>query len=127
MASPSSKASKKAKTAIEVYLACGSGKAGASAAAIRSAYKIEVRFVGGLNTDQKNAFRTAARLVDVITHEMGHVIGIGTIWTHKGLWTGAGTANPRFTGARRGRAPARAADLRAAGLAGRQSGETPRA
>jgi hypothetical protein len=37
-------------------------------------------------------------LVDVITHEMGHVIGIGTIWTHKGLLAGAGTNNPRFTG-----------------------------
>ena len=37
-------------------------------------------------------------LVDVITHEMGHVIGIGTIWEHKGVLVGAGTVNPRFTG-----------------------------
>lgn len=37
-------------------------------------------------------------LVDVITHEMGHVLGIGTIWRHKQLLRGAGTSNPRFTG-----------------------------
>ena len=39
-------------------------------------------------------------LVDVITHEMGHVIGIGTIWEEKGVLAGAGTSNPTFTGAR---------------------------
>jgi Leishmanolysin len=171
-------ASKKASAAIETYVACGSVKAGASAATIRSAYKIEVRFLGGLNTAQKNAFKTAAKrwtkvivgdvpsvmvsgemvddllimaqgvdidgpgrilgqagpthlrpasagvsaflpakglmsfdtadlaqmqadgtLVDVITHEMGHVIGIGTIWSNKRLLTGANSNNPRFTGA----------------------------
>jgi len=37
-------------------------------------------------------------LNDVITHEMGHVLGIGTIWTQKRLLRGAGTANPTFTG-----------------------------
>ncbi|MEK6261511.1 MAG: leishmanolysin-related zinc metalloendopeptidase [Planctomycetota bacterium] len=168
---------KKAKQKFESYIAHASVKAGASAAAIQSAYKIEVRFLGGLNTAQKNAFKAAAdrwskvivgdvpsvivggvviddllieaqgvpidgpgrilgqagptnlrpasaganaflpakgimsfdtadlaqmqangTLLDVITHEMGHVIGIGTIWNLKGLLTGAGTVNPRFTG-----------------------------
>lgn len=37
-------------------------------------------------------------LLDVITHEMGHVIGIGTIWGRKGVLAGAGSANPTFTG-----------------------------
>ncbi len=37
-------------------------------------------------------------LNDVIAHEMGHVIGIGTIWSRLSLLRGAGTANPRFTG-----------------------------
>lgn len=37
-------------------------------------------------------------LVDVITHEMGHVLGIGTIWSHKGLIRRAGTSNPTFVG-----------------------------
>ncbi len=163
---------------IESYVAHASVKTGASAVAVKSAYKIVVRFLGGLNTAQKNAFKAAANrwtkvivgdvpsvivggeviddllieaqgvaldgpggilgqagptnlrpasagvnaflpakgimsfdtadlaqmqadgtLLDVITHEMGHVIGIGTIWPHKGLLTGAGTNNPRFTGA----------------------------
>ena len=37
-------------------------------------------------------------LNDVITHEMGHVLGIGTIWDDKGLLKGAGTSNPTFGG-----------------------------
>ncbi len=37
-------------------------------------------------------------LHDVIAHEMGHVLGIGTIWDLKGLLQGAGTANPTFVG-----------------------------
>lgn len=39
-------------------------------------------------------------LVDVITHEMGHVIGIGTVWGRKGVLSGAGSSNPLFTGLR---------------------------
>ena len=34
---------------------------------------------------------------DVILHEMGHVLGLGTVWSGKGL-SGGGTANPVFTG-----------------------------
>ncbi len=37
-------------------------------------------------------------LNDVITHEMGHVLGIGTIWTTKRLLSGANGNNPTFTG-----------------------------
>jgi hypothetical protein len=162
---------------IESYVAHKSIKATASAKAIQSAYKIEVRFLGGLTTTQKNAFKKAAdrwsrviigdlpsvmvggeviddllieaqgvpidgvgkilgqagptnlrppnagasallpakgimsfdtadlasmeadgTLLDVITHEMGHVIGIGTIWEDKGLLKNAGQSNPLFTG-----------------------------
>jgi hypothetical protein len=39
-------------------------------------------------------------LVDVITHEMGHVLGIGTIWQLKKLLQGAGKSNPSFIGAK---------------------------
>lgn len=169
---------KRKTSKVESYIAHKSVKAGAPAAKIASAYKIEVRFVGGLNTAQKNAFKKAAdrwsrvitgdvpsvmvdgeviddililaegaaidgvggilgqagpthlrpasagaaaflpakgrmtfdtadlaamqangTLLDVITHEMGHVIGIGTIWTQKHLLAGAKTSNPTFTGA----------------------------
>lgn len=37
-------------------------------------------------------------LNDVITHEMGHVLGIGTIWDRKNLLGGTGTSNPVFVG-----------------------------
>jgi hypothetical protein len=37
-------------------------------------------------------------LNDVITHEMGHVLGVGTIWGLKGVLAGANTNNPTFTG-----------------------------
>jgi hypothetical protein len=42
---------------------------------------------------------TAGTLNDVITHEMGHVLGIGTLWERKGLLKRAGTSNPTFAGA----------------------------
>jgi hypothetical protein len=37
-------------------------------------------------------------LTDIITHEIAHVLGFGTLWSELGLMTGAGTADPRFTG-----------------------------
>lgn len=161
----------------EIYIARADAKVAKKVAATASPFAIEVRFLGGLNTKQKNAFKTAARrwtkvivgdlpsvlvdgeviddvlilaqgipidgvgkilgqagptrlrpksagksaflpakgemqfdtadleemeasgtLTDVITHEMGHVLGIGTIWSHKGLLKGAGSANPTFRG-----------------------------
>ena len=38
-------------------------------------------------------------LDDVIAHEMGHVLGIGTLWVRKGLLVGSGTEDPGFVGA----------------------------
>lgn len=37
-------------------------------------------------------------LFSAALHEMAHVLGFGTIWTDKGLLTGAGTNDPKFTG-----------------------------
>lgn len=37
-------------------------------------------------------------LLSVILHEMGHVIGSGTIWNRLGLLQGAGSTNPTFSG-----------------------------
>jgi hypothetical protein len=34
-----------------------------------------------------------------VLHEMGHILGIGTLWEDLGLLSGAGTSNPIFTGA----------------------------
>ena len=44
---------------------------------------------------------SSGQLTDVVTHEMGHVLGFGTLWDVP-LLTGAGTADPRFTGSRAG-------------------------
>lgn len=46
-----------------------------------------------------NRMESEGTLYGVILHEMGHVLGIGTMWEIKGLLTGKDTANPRFTGA----------------------------
>ncbi len=35
---------------------------------------------------------------DVVTHEMMHSIGFGSVWTYLDLLSGGGTANPTFTG-----------------------------
>jgi hypothetical protein len=171
---------KKTTADYETYIATSARATrvvGAGASAVASAYMIEVRFLGGLNTAQKNAFKAAAdrwasvivgdlpsvrvdgevvddllilaqgtaidgprgilgqagpthirpesagkakflpvkgimsfdtadlqamqqdgTLKDVITHEMGHVIGVGTIWERKGLLKDAGLNTVRFVG-----------------------------
>ena len=44
------------------------------------------------------ALEASGQLVDVILHEMGHVLGIGSIWEALGLSIDLGTADPRFVG-----------------------------
>jgi hypothetical protein len=41
----------------------------------------------------------AGTLFATVLHEMGHVLGIGTLWEAFGLLSGAGTDDPTFTGA----------------------------
>lgn len=55
---------------------------------------------GSMSFDTADLERMEANgtLNDVITHEMGHVLGIGTLWDIKGLIKGAGTDNPVFIG-----------------------------
>lgn len=55
---------------------------------------------GRMQFDSADLARMEAEgtLDDVITHEMGHVLGIGTIWDRKGVLAGAGTNDPVFTG-----------------------------
>jgi hypothetical protein len=50
------------------------------------------------DTADLDAMEADGTLDDVITHEMGHVIGIGTIWTNKKLLKGSNTSNPTFIG-----------------------------
>lgn len=44
------------------------------------------------------ALEADGTLDDVIAHEMGHVLGVGTLWEPKGLLADAGTPQPTFTG-----------------------------
>jgi hypothetical protein len=44
------------------------------------------------------ALQTNGELVPVVTHEMAHVLGYGTIWTQLALTQGTGTSDPIFTG-----------------------------
>lgn len=45
------------------------------------------------------AMEADGSLDDVVLHEIGHVLGIGTLWPTFGLLAGAGGADPHFTGA----------------------------
>jgi hypothetical protein len=45
------------------------------------------------------AIEEAGSLDDLIMHEMGHVLGIGTIWTNRSLLVDAGTVSSSYVGA----------------------------
>jgi hypothetical protein len=74
---------KKKSPAYETYIASSARAArvvGAGAAAVASAYKIEVRFLGGLTTAQKNAFKAAAdRWASVIVGDLPSVAVDGEV------------------------------------------------
>ncbi len=66
---------------------------------LRSGSLLPVHGVMQFDTADLAQLEATGQLFNVIVHEMGHVLGIGTIWQQKGLLTGAGGTNPRFTGA----------------------------
>jgi len=49
------------------------------------------------DADDVAAMQASGRLLPVVLHEMGHVLGIGTLWKSP-LIIGKGTSDPRFTG-----------------------------
>ena len=51
------------------------------------------------DTDDLAELSADGLLEDVILHEMGHVLGVGTLWDYEGLLVGAGGADPYFLGA----------------------------
>jgi hypothetical protein len=57
-------------------------------------------YAGSMEFDSADlaSMQSDGTLLGVIEHEMGHVLGIGTLWESKGLLVGAGTSNPLFTG-----------------------------
>lgn len=53
---------------------------------------------GVLIFDSADVAGFSSLLTPIAIHEIGHSLGIGTIWDFKGLLLGAGTSNPSFTG-----------------------------
>ena len=76
---------------------------------------LPVKGIMAFDTADLASMEQRGTLGDVITHEMRHVLGIGTVWQAKNLLQGAGTNNPTFRGPRameefgrlRGTAPTR--------------------
>jgi hypothetical protein len=56
------------------------------------------RGVMEFDLDDIARIESEGKLLDLVTHEMGHVLGFGTLWEAKGLLTGANTTTPRFAG-----------------------------
>ncbi len=67
---------------------------------IRTGSKLPAVGVMEFDTADLADMEADGRLEDVIVHEMGHCLGIGTLWHEMGLISGAGGADPVFTGAR---------------------------
>jgi hypothetical protein len=66
---------------------------------IRTAGSLPALGIMQFDVADLNNLETAGQLDEVILHEMQHVIGYGTIWNSLGIISGAGGADPIFTGA----------------------------
>jgi hypothetical protein len=51
------------------------------------------------DVDDAAVFNETGRFFTIALHEMGHVLGIGTVWNSRGLITGVGGVDPVYTGA----------------------------
>lgn len=71
---------------------------GASPCFIRTTGKLPL--LGWMQFDDADLQELVAdgTLGDVILHEMGHVLGVGSLWSTFGYVANAGTANPQFIG-----------------------------
>ena len=64
----------------------------------RSGSVLPVTGIMMFDTADLELLENTGKLLDVIVHEMGHVLGIGTIWTDLGLLSTGGPDGPQFTG-----------------------------
>jgi hypothetical protein len=67
--------------------------------AFRSGSLLPIHGVMEFDAADMASMVSSGLLYSVVLHEMGHILGIGTLWTDFGLLSGAGTSNPIFTGA----------------------------
>jgi hypothetical protein len=63
-----------------------------------AAAHLPAKGVLSFDTDDLAKMESEGTLHDVIAHEMGHVLGLGTIWDLKSLLKDGSTANPTFIG-----------------------------
>ena len=81
----------------------GAGKilAQAGPCLVRDAANLRLTVVGVMSFDiaDLNNLATGGRLQDVITHEMLHVIGIGTLWDERSLLVDKGLSTVNYSGA----------------------------
>jgi subtilisin-like proprotein convertase family protein len=66
---------------------------------IRPGSNLPVKGIMSFDTADLERMEADGSLTDVILHEMGHVLGFGTLWSRMSLIVGAGTVNPTFVGA----------------------------
>ena len=73
------------------------GQAGPDA--FRSGSDLPYHGVMQFDSADMASMESSGLLYSVVLHEMGHILGIGTLWEDLGLLSGAGTSNPTFRGA----------------------------
>ena len=66
---------------------------------IRPGSNLPVKGIMSFDTADLDRMEANNTLTDVILHEMGHVLGFGTLWSRMNLISGAGTVNSVFVGA----------------------------
>ena len=66
---------------------------------IRPGSNLPVKGIMSFDTADLARMEADGSLTDVILHEMGHVLGFGTLWARMSLIVGTGTVNPTFVGA----------------------------
>lgn len=66
---------------------------------VRPGSNLPIKGIMSFDTADLDRMEADLELGDVILHEMGHVLGFGTLWSRMGLIAGAGSVNPTFVGA----------------------------
>lgn len=66
---------------------------------IRSASGLPALGYVTLDADDVDQLASTGELADVVLHEIGHILGIGTLWSQDGLVLNHGTTDPRYIGA----------------------------
>lgn len=65
---------------------------------VRPDTRLPIKGIMSFDSADLQSLEDSGELLDVIIHEMGHVIGIGTIWRELGLIQNSGSDNPIFLG-----------------------------